>query len=104
MTTFRGLRQNDEQGGGYFLGADCWVGVPERTDLSARERESMTVREMETTMKRTAPQVVSLVSRLAAPRGPKAVCEPWPPKAPARSADLPCCSSTTPIRNRQMMT
>ena len=39
-------------------------------------------------VKRIADQVVSRVSRLAAPRGPKAVCDPWPPKAPARSADL----------------
>ena len=45
-----------------------------------------------------------MVSRLAAPRGPKAVCEPWPPKAPARSADLPCCMRTTPMRKSETMT
>ena len=54
-------------------------------------------------MKMTADQVVSRVSTLAAARGPKAVCEPWPPKAPARSAERPCCSRTTPIRNRHTM-
>ena len=55
-------------------------------------------------MKMIADQVVSLVSRLAAPRGPNAVCEPWPPKAPARSALLPCCRRITAIRKRQTMT
>src|ERR1019366_392577 len=97
--------QNGTVGGSYFLGADCWVVVvPERTEWSPLERASRTVREIEITMKSAAPQAVSLVSRLAAPRGPNAVCEPCPPNAPARSADLPCCSSTTPIRNRQTMT
>ena len=40
------------------------------------------VRPMEVSMKMIADQVVSLVRRLAAPRGPKAVvCDPsWPPK------------------------
>src|ERR1035437_10465781 len=51
-------------------------------------------------MKMIADQVVSRVSTLAAARGPKAVCEPWPPKAPARSAERPCCRRTTPMRNR----
>src|ERR1700733_11951228 len=64
----------------------------------------MMVRPMEVTMKMIADHVVSLVRRLAAPRGPKAVCEPWPPKAPARSADLPCWRRTTPTRKRQTMT
>ena len=41
--------------GGYFFGVVCWVGVPERTDLSPLERASITVSEMEITMKRTAP-------------------------------------------------
>ena len=54
-------------------------------------------------MKMTADQVVSRVSTLAAARGPKAVCEPCPPKAPARSADRPCCKSTTPIRKKHTM-
>src|SRR5664279_2831646 len=62
------------------------------------------VRLMEVMVKRMADQVVSLVSRLAAPRGPKAVCDPWPPKAPARSALLPCCSRTTPIRKNETIT
>src|ERR1700761_4062458 len=55
-------------------------------------------------MKMTADHVVSLVRRLAAPRGPKAVCEPWPPKAPARSADLHCCSRKTPMMKSETMT
>ena len=68
------------------------------------ERTKRTVSESEVIMKMIADQVVSRVSRLAAARGPKAVCEPWPPKAPARSAERPCCSRTTPIRKRQTMT
>jgi uncharacterized membrane protein YhiD involved in acid resistance len=61
-------------GCGYFFGVVCWVGVPERTERSPLERASRIVSEMETNMKRIALQVVSLVSRLAAPRGPNAVC------------------------------
>src|ERR1035437_5055483 len=53
---------------------------------------------MEVSMKMIADQVVSRVSTLAAARGPKAVCEPWPPKAPARSAERPCCKRTTKIK------
>ena len=67
------------------------------------ERTMSTVRLIEVIMKRIADQVVSRVSTLAAARGPKAVCEPCPPKAPARSAERPCCKSTTPIRNRHTM-
>src|SRR5271163_1272877 len=59
---------------------------------------------MDVTMKTIADQVVSLVRRMAAPRGPNAVWEPWPPKAPARSADLPCWRRTTPTRKRQTTT
>src|SRR3984957_1011322 len=88
----------------FFAGVVCVVLVPESTEVFADERESATVRPMEVTMKMIADHVVSLVRRLAAPRGPKAVCEPWPPKAPARSADLPCWRRTTPTRKRQTMT
>ena len=80
------------------------AGVPERTDLWPLERASRMVSPMEVSIKRTADQEVSLVRMLAAPRGPKAVCEPCPPKAPATSADLPCCRRTTPIKNKQTMT
>ena len=52
-------------------------------------------------MNMTAHQVVALESTLAAPREPKAVWLPAPPKAPARSAALPLWSSTTMISTRQ---
>jgi hypothetical protein len=80
----------------------CWG--PESTEWLLLARDMTTVSVIEVSMKRIADQVVSLVSRLAAPRGPKAVCEPCPPKAPARSADLPCCRRTTPMRKRQITT
>ena len=51
-----------------------------------------------------ADQVVALVSTVAAPRGPKAVWLPWPPKAAAKSPLLPLWSSTTAIRNKQTIT
>src|SRR4029077_13625541 len=52
----------------------------------------------------TAHQVVACESTVAAPRGPNAVWLPAPPKAPARSAALPLCSSTTMIKTRQFST
>jgi hypothetical protein len=51
----------------------------------------------EVIMKMMAEAVVNLESSVAAPRGPKAVWLPPPPKAPAKSALLPLCSSTTII-------
>ena len=59
---------------------------------------------IELSMKITAAQVVALLSTVAAPRGPKAVWLPMPPKAAAMSALLPLCSSTTMIKNRQTIT
>ena len=58
----------------------------------------------EVTMNNTADMVVALESSVAEPRGPKAVCEPIPPKAPARSAALPLCSNTTMIRKTHTTT
>jgi len=52
-------------------------------------------------MNMTAHQVVAFERTLAAPRGPKAVWLPAPPKAPARSAALPLWRSTTMISTRQ---
>jgi len=78
-------------------------GVPERTEWSALERESSTVSEMEMIMNRTRPrgELGEQVGRAA-----RAKCRlrTLSAECAARSADLPCCSSTTPIRNRQMMT
>src|SRR6202012_405367 len=83
----------------YLCAGVDWV-VPERTDRLAVECELAMVSPIEVSMKMTANHVVRRVSGLAAPRGPNAVCDPCPPKALARSADLPCCSRTTPMRNR----
>ncbi len=56
------------------------------------------------TMNITAHHVVARESTVAAPRGPNAVWLPAPPNAPAMSAAFPLCSSTTMIRNRQLIT
>jgi hypothetical protein len=60
--------------------------------------------ESEVIIKSTADIVVALESSVADPRGPKAVWEPIPPNAPAKSAALPLCSKTTTIRNRHTIT
>jgi hypothetical protein len=60
--------------------------------------------DSEVIMKTTAETVVALESSVADPRGPKAVCEPMPPKAPARSAAFPLCNRTTMIRKTQTST
>jgi len=60
--------------------------------------------DMDVTINRTAEIVVALESNVADPRGPKAVWDPMPPNAPARSAALPLCSRITTIRNRHTMT
>jgi hypothetical protein len=52
-------------------------------------------------MNNTAETVVAFDNNVAEPRGPKAVCEPIPPNAPAKSAAFPLCSKTTTIRKRQ---
>ena len=49
-----------------------------------------------------AAMVVALESTVAVPRGPKTVWDPIPPNAPAKSAALPLCSSTTTIRKKQI--
>src|SRR4029077_16247268 len=56
------------------------------------------------TMNIIAHHVVARDSTVAAPRGPNAVWLPAPPNAPAMSAALPLCSSTTMIKNRQFTT
>ena len=60
--------------------------------------------DSDVTIKRTADSVVALESSVAEPRGPKAVCEPMPPNAPARSAAFPLCSSTTTIKKMHTIT
>jgi len=60
--------------------------------------------DSEVIMNRIADAVVAFERRVADPRGPKAVCEPMPPNAPARSAAFPLCSNTTMIRKTQTIT
>ncbi len=55
-------------------------------------------------MNMTAHHVVAFERTLAAPRGPNAVWLPAPPNAPARSAALPLCRSTTTISTKQLTT
>src|SRR5229473_309209 len=77
----------------------CRTDPPCSTPLSVRR-----TRAIAHTMNMMAHQVVALDKIVAAPRGPKAVWLPAPPKAPAISAALPLCSSTTMIRNKQLIT
>ena len=60
--------------------------------------------EIEVSMKTTVEIVVAFESSVAEPRGPKAVWEPIPPKAPARSAALPLCKRITMIRKKHTIT
>jgi hypothetical protein len=64
--------------------------VSSSTECERFDRTKSTVSDRDVIMKMIADQVVRRVSTLAAARGPKAVCEPWPPNAPARSAERPC--------------
>ena len=64
--------------------------MPAASD-GARFTESVS----EVIMNTMAHQVVARERKVAAPRGPKAVWLPAPPKAPAKSAALPLCSMMT---------
>jgi len=86
--------------------AGAWP-VPVRSITESpllRMRPCQMPSEIEVIMKTMAAPAVAFVSKVVAPRGPNAVCEPMPPNAPARSAALPLCSSTTMIRNKQTTT
>ena len=92
--------------GAFCCGAFCCCVVGgftlSRTVLACPpEREAMIASVNEVTMNRMAAPVVALDSTVADPRGPKAVCDPMPPNAPARSAALPLCSKTTITRKKQ---
>jgi hypothetical protein len=60
--------------------------------------------EIDVSMNKIADIVVAFESSVADPRGPKAVWDPMPPNAPAKSAAFPLCRSTTIIRNRHTIT
>ena len=87
-------------GADFAGGAFCFSStLPEEAEL----RTPRIANESEVNMKTAAAIVVARESTVADPRGPKAVCDPIPPKAPARSAALPLCSSTTTTRKKHTM-
>ena len=89
-----------------MAGAEFWTGRRFRSGiaLAPDPRVATTESDIDVNMNRIAEIVVAFDRSVAEPRGPKAVCEPMPPKAPARSAALPLCSRTTMIRNRHTTT
>src|ERR1700722_3408459 len=92
--------------GVFFAGAD-FAGAFTRSKTLPEEAAPRVARiasVSDVIMKIAAASVVAFESNVADPRGPNAVCDPMPPKAPARSAALPLCNSTTTIRNRQTRT
>ena len=88
-------------GAGALLAGAGLVAPSKTVDPKPALRVAMIESEREVTMNSTAEIVVAFESSVAEPRGPKAVCEPIPPNAPARSAAFPLCSRTTIIRNTQ---
>lgn len=92
--------------GGTGAGADCFAGVVRSKTVPAPPllRDARIDSASDVHMKTIAEIVVAFDSKVAEPRGPNAVCDPMPPNAPARSAALPLCSSTTMIRKTQTMT
>jgi hypothetical protein len=99
----------DAGGGAWVLGAAGALvvrgGAASNTDVpSPALRVANIDNESDVSMNMIADMVVAFESKVADPRGPKAVCEPIPPNAPARSAALPLCRSTTMIRKMQTIT
>ena len=78
---------------------------PLKTELPRPELfDAMSESDREVNMKIMTAPVVARESADAAPRGPKVLWLPVPPKAPARSALLPLCSRTTIIKNKETTT
>ena len=84
------------------------AGAPRRSSVGVALAPAFLVatidNEIDVSIKRIAESVVAFDSNVADPRGPKAVWEPMPPKAPAKSAAFPLCSRTTTIRKRHTTT
>jgi len=88
-------------------GTVCFAGVLLRSrmvELAPLFRMATIESDSDVHMKTMAEMVVAFESSVAEPRGPNAVCEPMPPKAPARSAAFPLCNKTTMIRKTQTTT
>ena len=91
-------------GGAVFAGA-FFVVRSSNTDVPRPAfRVAMIESVNDVTIKATAEIVVAFDSSVAEPRGPKAVWEPMPPNAPAKSAAFPLCNKTTMIRKMQTIT
>ena len=87
--------------GALLAGAFCLSRtLPEAAAL----RVARIASESEVIINSAAAIVVAFDSTVAEPRGPKAVCEPIPPNAPAKSAAFPLCNNTTTTRKKQTMT
>ena len=78
--------------------------VQNRLGAAVEPRVARIESDSDVIMNTMADAVVAFDSSVAEPRGPKAVCEPMPPNAPARSAAFPLCSSTTMIRKMHTTT
>jgi len=89
------------EAGADFAGA---LLTPCKTEREAGLRDAAIESVMEVTMKIIMDHVVALDKAVVAPRGPKAVWLPIPPKAAATSPLWPLCSNTTIIRNKLTMT
>jgi hypothetical protein len=88
--------------GALFVGACV---APSNTEVpSPAFRVAMIESDIDVIMNSIADTVVAFDNKVAEPRGPKAVWEPMPPKAPAKSAALPLCNRTTMIRKRHTNT
>src|SRR6185437_4173515 len=79
----------------------CFVGFVFSSTEPVWRRLIITDKTIEVIIKITADQVVALVRTLAEERGPKAVCDPMPPKAAATSPLWPLCSRTTMTMKKQ---
>lgn len=64
-------------------------------------RVAIIASESDVIINKAAAIVVAFDRTVAEPRGPKAVCEPIPPNAPAKSAAFPLWSNTTTTRKKQ---
>ena len=83
--------------GWVFTGCDL---IPWRTEVGPVRREAYTDSVIDVSRKAMADHVVARDSALAAPRGPKAVWLPCPPKAAEMSPLVPLCSSTTTMMKK----
>ncbi len=88
----------------FFVGADFCCTSSSTVVARPALFDAKTDSESDVTMNSTAEIVVARESKVAEPRGPKAVCDPIPPNAPAKSAAFPLCSNTTTIKKRQTTT